>query len=129
LALAAYLATKGFPAEERFGLTSQIRRAAVSSAANLVEGCARTTEKDYVHFLTISLGSASETMYLLGLAQRLGYLSQPKCKLLESKYAELLRSLQNLITSIEKPKRPASPGVSRTKRKPANGSSSIERDV
>ena len=63
-----YRRTRGFPSEERYGLQSQIRRAGISVSTNLVEGCARRTTKDYLRFIEISLGSASEARYLLSLA-------------------------------------------------------------
>ena len=55
-----YRASGGFPAAVRFGLQAQLRRAAVSVTANLVEGCARRSERDYLHFVGIAIGSASE---------------------------------------------------------------------
>ena len=75
LALAVYGATKAFPREEVFGLTSQLRRAAVSVASNIVEGCARYSKSDYVRFLDMAYASAREVEYQLSLASRLGYLS------------------------------------------------------
>ena len=69
-------AAKSFPNEERYGLQSQLRRAAVSSAANIVEGCARKTPRDYLNVMSISLGASSEVRYLFDLSHRLGFLSQ-----------------------------------------------------
>ncbi len=63
LALAVYKATKEFPKEELYGLTSQIRRASMSVATNIVEGCGRNTEADFAGFLQMAMGSASETEY------------------------------------------------------------------
>jgi four helix bundle protein len=60
LVLAVYQATRGFPKEEQFGLTSQLRRAGVSVVSNIVEGCARHSEADYVRFLDMAYGSLQE---------------------------------------------------------------------
>jgi four helix bundle protein len=77
LAVALYLATKEFPREELFGLTSQMRRAAVSVPSNIVEGCSRRSEADFLRFLDIALGSSQELDYQISLARRLDYLSEP----------------------------------------------------
>ncbi len=71
-----YKLTESFPREEKFGLTSQIRRAAVSVPANIAEGAARQSPKEFSHFLSNAQGSASELATEMLLARRLGYLSE-----------------------------------------------------
>ena len=74
LVIAIYAATATFPSAERFGLQSQLRRAAVSVPANIVEGCARETAAEYKRFLEISVGSVREVIYLSGLSRRLHFM-------------------------------------------------------
>jgi len=100
LVVRVYRATRAFPSEERFGLQAQIRRAAVSVAANIVEGCARRTLRDYLHFVGIAIGSASEVRYLVGLSQRLGFLDDGDEADLTKAYSELIRGLQTLNSSL-----------------------------
>ena len=100
LVLAAYRATKHFPAAERFGLQSQIRRGAVSVPANLVEGCARRSERDYLHFVGIAIASASEVRYLVDLAVRLGFANATDGERLKVGYSRVIRALQALVTSL-----------------------------
>src|SRR4029077_2270894 len=69
-----YRATRTFPIEERLGPQSQLRRGAVSVTANLVEGSARPSERDYLHVIAIALGSASEVRYLVEVAARLEFI-------------------------------------------------------
>jgi len=71
---AVYTMTSAFPAEERYGLTSQLRRAAVSVVSNLAEGCARTSRKDQAHFTQLAYSSLMEVLCQLVLAQDLGFL-------------------------------------------------------
>ena len=102
LALDLYQATQSFPREEQFGLTSQMRRAAVSIASNIVEGCARNSERDYIHFLDMAYGSARDLQYQVSLAHRLGF---PEGKFHESLSASLVETtkvLNGLIGSLRK---------------------------
>ena len=103
LVIKVYTATREFPIEERFALQSQIRRAAVSVPTNMVEGCARRSRRDYVHFMAIALGSASEVRYLLGLAARLGYLAEATATELAAGYSDIVRGTQALIGSLSGP--------------------------
>jgi len=81
LAYNIYLATRKFPKDEVYGISSQLRRAALSVPTNIVEGYSRKGDKELARFINISLGSFAETKYLLHFAHRLGYLSD---KLYES---------------------------------------------
>ncbi|MBN1506238.1 MAG: four helix bundle protein [Sedimentisphaerales bacterium] len=100
--LAAYRATRGFPREELFGLTSQLRRAAISTASNIVEGCARNSEADFLHFLDTAYGSAREVEYHVGLAHRLGYLPDRSFAPLAAKCQETAKVLNGLIRSLHR---------------------------
>ena len=97
-----YGSTRAFPDDERYGLTSQIRRSSVSVAANIAEGADRQTKKDYLHFLYIARGSLSETRYHLHLCRRLRYLSDAEYSELDSLRAEAASTLQGLIRSVQK---------------------------
>jgi len=102
LALTVYGVTRAFPREEMFGLTSQLRRAAVSVASNIVEGCARYSKSDYVRFLDMAYASAREVEYQASLAFRLGYLSQEKSEALRTLSAETSRVLNGLLRALRK---------------------------
>jgi four helix bundle protein len=75
LAVEVYRATARFPAAERFGLTAQMRRAAVSIGSNIAEGCGRSGNREFLHFLQIALGSASELEFQTQIASDLGMLN------------------------------------------------------
>jgi four helix bundle protein len=102
LVVEVYRVTGSFPEEEKFGLLAQIRRAAVSAASNIVEGCARRGTREYLHFLNVATGSAGEAQYLVDLAGRLDYVSDKRRVPVSERYGELLRSLQKLITSLDR---------------------------
>lgn len=96
LALRVYKETRAFPAAERYSLTAQLRRAAVSIPMNLAEGSGRESRRDFVRFIDIAGGSANETEYQLLLATGLGYLSNEA-------HAEMsgeLRSLRRMLTRL-----------------------------
>jgi four helix bundle protein len=101
LTVAIYEATRGFPKEELYGLTSQIRRAAYSVPANIAEGSARESKKDYLHFLYIARGSLVESRYFLHLSGRLRYAAPSDVESLTSQADETARILAGLIRSVE----------------------------
>ena len=104
LALLVYKATKEFPKSEIWGLTSQMRRAAVSVPANIVEGSARRNRNEYLQFLYIAISSLAELSYYIRFTKELGYLSTNGYEELWAKAQEGLRTLQGLISYIEKSK-------------------------
>jgi four helix bundle protein len=100
LTLQIYAATRKFPSEERFGLKSQLRRAAVSVGANIVEGAARPSEAEYVRFLVVAYGSARELEYELSIARRLGLIDPATAVDVESRANEICSTLHGLIKAI-----------------------------
>ena len=113
LVIDVYKATKSFPIEERFGLQSQLRRAAVSVPTNLVEGSARRSTRDYLHFVEIAIGSASEVRYLIGVAVRLGFIAAQDGDQLEARFGRVIRALQALVSALAEARgpRPEAQGV------------------
>jgi len=102
LVLRIYPLTKSFPDDERFGLTSQLRRAAVSVAANIAEGSKRRTNQDFARFLNISEGSLSETDYLLLCAKDLGYLPESVLEPIAEEIDEISRMIYRLRQKVER---------------------------
>jgi four helix bundle protein len=100
LALRVYSITRSFPKEETYSLTSQLRRAASSVPANLVEGANRSSRVDYRRFVSIAKGSAAETKYHLLLAKDLGYMQEKEYKQIVSDYARVLGMLDKLVKSL-----------------------------
>jgi len=100
LALAVYKATKDFPKEELYGLTSQIRRSSMSIPTNIAEGCGRNTDKEFARFLQIAMGSASETEYQLILARDLAFLPTDSYEKLHNEVEEVKRMLASLLKTL-----------------------------
>ena len=109
LSLAVYKATSNFPTEERFALQSQLRRGAVSVAANIVEGCARRTTGEYIHFLNVALGSAAEVDFLIELARDLAFISDKESAKLMELTSHLVPALKGLIRALESDETSKSP--------------------
>ena len=104
LVLRIYKETSSFPQKEMFGLTNQLRRAAVSIASNIVEGASRHSEVDFLRFLDMAYGSACEVEYQVSLAFRLGYIKEPGYQVLQEKCSQTARVLNGLICSLRKRK-------------------------
>ena len=102
LVISVYESTNEFPKEEKFGLTSQVNRAAVSVAANIAEGMGRQFKKDTAHFLHISRGSAYELETLLNIANRLSLVSQFRFDGLMDLIDKTIKLLNGLINYFKK---------------------------
>lgn len=101
LVMLVYEATEGFPPRERFGLTNQLRRAAVSVPSNIAEGRGRDTTRDFLRCLSIAFGSLQEVETQLFIAQRLDYLEQrfqPGLFELTNEVARLINGLRNSLS-------------------------------
>jgi four helix bundle protein len=101
LVLEVYRISAGFPADERFALTTQLRRATASVPTNIAEGSRRQGNQDYARFLNIAQGSLAETEYLLILSRDLGYLSSAMFDRLQAEADETARMLHGLRTKVE----------------------------
>jgi len=104
LVILTYSKTKHFPEYERYGLVSQMRRSAVSVSSNIVEGCARFSEKEYARFLEMAFGSLRELSYYIELSRDLGYLGGDACEGLEV----LCRRTSAALVALIRVRRPSS---------------------
>ena len=100
LAVATYRHTESFPSAERFGLTSQMRRAAVSIASNIAEGCGRKSNRELLAFLYIAAGSAKELTCQLRIATDLGFGDPASAEQLSSECKRVAKMLSRLITFL-----------------------------
>lgn len=100
LTLEIYRETRAFPADERFELSRQLRRAAVSIGSNLAEGCGRGSDADFARFCQQAMGSACEVECQLLIARDLGYLKPERHESLERLVVEVKRMLSSLMTRL-----------------------------
>jgi four helix bundle protein len=101
LTLDLYRLSQTFPREEIYGLTSQLRRAAVSIGANLAEGCGRRTSNELARFVRIAMGSASELDYHLLLSKDLGFMNNNDFALASTGLTEVRKMLTSFLSSVE----------------------------
>ncbi len=100
LTLSVYKLTRQFPPEERFGLTIQLRRAAVSIPSNIAEGCGGTGDRELAHFMSMAAGSASEVEYQLLLARDLEYFTAQQHRQLDEQVNEVKRMLNSFMQKL-----------------------------
>jgi four helix bundle protein len=100
VAVATYVATARFPDVERFGLTAQMRRAAVSVGSNIVEGCHRASNRAFVVFLYNALGSAAELQFQIELAVEFGFGDRSELEALHAGTTDCKKMLSRLIASL-----------------------------
>lgn len=98
----AYQLTKSFPNEEKYGLVNQLRRAAYSVPSNIAEGASRSSKRDYLHFLYMARGSASEVEYFIHLSRRLQYIKDDEAKKMDEQVSKTQSCLFGLIKAVEK---------------------------
>ena len=101
LARDVYAVTRSFPNDEQFGLTSQMRRGAVSIASNIAEGAARQSTKEFVHFLFVAVGSASELDTQLEIAKVTEICDPSKLEQLQASLTRVMMMLRGLIQSLK----------------------------
>jgi four helix bundle protein len=100
LAVQIYRLTKSFPKDEIYGLTSQLRRAALSIPTNIVEGYARKGDKELARFVNISIGSLAEVEYLLDFSKRIGYLNSQEFEKIDLLREEVGKLLWNFYKKV-----------------------------
>lgn len=96
-----YKATRQFPSDEKFGITSQIRRSAVSVPANIAEGFSRNGQKEKIQFYAIARGSLSESLSHLYIAHDLGFIDRNELKLLEEQVVDIQKMLSGLVKTSQ----------------------------
>ena len=102
MVVAVYELTSKFPAQERYGLTSQMQRAAVSVPANIAEGYGRIHRGDYVHHLSIARGSLAELETHIALAVRLGFVGREEAAIIWNMAQEVGKMLPGMIRSLQR---------------------------
>jgi four helix bundle protein len=100
LTLSVYKVTQAFPKEERFGLSSQIRRASASIPANLAEGCGRRSDGEMARFVQIAMGSGAELSYHLLLARDLGFMTNEEHVELNTSLERVMRMMSALSSKV-----------------------------
>ena len=100
LTLAIYMITRGFPKDELYGLTSQMRRCAASVPSNLAEGCGRTGDNDFARFVEMAASSALELEYQLLLSHDVEFIDQPQYRELQTSAVEVKQMLASLIKTL-----------------------------
>jgi four helix bundle protein len=101
LADTIYASTRTFPAEERFGLTNQLRRAAVSISSNIAEGSSRSSKADFAHFIEFGTGSVFELASQMFIARRQGLLAEKNFQEIYADAQEIRRMLSGLRNSLK----------------------------
>ncbi|MFT9495705.1 four helix bundle protein [Anaerosolibacter sp.] len=97
-----YRTTNSFPMDEKFGIVSQLRRAAVSIPTNIAEGSGRIHIKEYIQFIAIARGSAMEVEYLIKVSKDLNYITEEQFSNLTEAYVSIIQMLNALIISLKK---------------------------
>jgi len=102
LAIQTYNQTKSMPKEEMYGLTSQMRRAAISIPSNIAEGCSRSSNKEFVRFLEIAIGSSFELKTQLIISAELEFLDGEKVESIQESINQLQKKINSFIKSVKK---------------------------